>query len=104
MHPTVAATTPAKATGKPVGAPANDNAVILLPSIDRAIPGQALTLSQSHRKFGRCYAEFVGHAGDGKHVLVRKLISSMWKSRWTKPMAVPRALVTAVHTNMASAS
>jgi hypothetical protein len=81
--------------------PANDNTPILLPSIDRAIPGQALRLSQPHRKFGSCYAEFVGHTGNGKHVLVRKLISSMYRGRWTKPIRVDRALVTQVHTTMA---
>lgn len=81
--------------------PANDNRLQLLPSIDRAIPGQALSLTQPHRKFGRCYAEFVGHVGDGRHVLVRKLISGMWKGRWTKPLKVERALVLHVHTNMA---
>jgi hypothetical protein len=81
--------------------PANDNRKTLLPSIDHAIPGQALSLNQPHRRFGRCYAEFVGHAGDGKHVLVRKLISSQWKGRWTKPLPVDRSLVRAVHTNMA---
>lgn len=81
--------------------PANDNRQTLLPSIDRAVPGQALSLKQPHRKFGRCYAEFVGHAGDGRHVLVRKLISGQWKGRWTKPLKVERALVIRVHTNMA---
>lgn len=80
---------------------ANDNTPILLPSIDRAIPGQALRLIQPHRKFGSCYAEFVGHCGDGKHVRVRKLISSMWRGRWTKPLRVERALVDKVHTTMA---
>jgi hypothetical protein len=80
---------------------ANDNTPILLPSIDHAIPGQALRLSQPHRKFGSCYAEFVGHAGNDKHVLVRKLISGMWKSRWTKPTRVERALVIEVHPSMA---
>jgi hypothetical protein len=80
---------------------ANDNIPILLASIDRAIPGQALSLSQPHRKFGSCYAEFVAHAGNGKHVLVRKLISSMWKARWTKPIRVERSLVLEVHAGMA---
>ncbi len=82
-------------------APANDNQIALIPSIDHAVAGQALTLNQAHRKFRRCYAEFVGHAGDGKHVLVRKLISGTWKARWTKPLKVERALVSQVHTNMA---
>lgn len=80
---------------------ANDNRIVMVPSIDQAIPGQALSLKQPHRKFGRCYAEFVGHAGDGKHVLVRKLIAGTWKGRWTKPLKVERALIRAVHTNMA---
>lgn len=83
---------------------ANDNTPILVSSIDHAVAGQALRLSQPHRKFGSCYAEFVGHAGDGKHVLVRKLIAGMWKGRWTKPLKVERALVIAVHTNMARAA
>jgi hypothetical protein len=81
--------------------PANDNRRTLVASIDHAVPGQALSLNQPHRKFGRCYAEFVRHAGDGKHVLVRKLISGMWKGRWTKPLKIERALIRAVHTNMA---
>jgi hypothetical protein len=83
---------------------ANDNCQILVPSIDRAVPGQALSISQPHRKFGRCYAEFVGHAGDGKHVLVRKLIAGMFKGRWTKPLKVERALIQSVHTSMARAA
>lgn len=79
----------------------NDNRKPLFPSIDLAVPGQALTLNQPHRRFGRCYAEFVGHTGDGRHILVRKLISSTWRGRWTKPLAVERAAVAAVHTSMA---
>ena len=82
---------------------ANDNRQQLLPTIDRAISGQALTISQPHRRFGRSYAEFVGHVGNGKHVLVRKLISSMWRARWTKPLKLERAQVIAVHTSMARA-
>lgn len=81
--------------------PANDNRRTLVPSIDRAVPGQALSLNQPHRKFGRCYAEFVRHAGDGKHVYVRKLISGMWKGRWTKPLKVERSLIIGVSTSMA---
>lgn len=81
--------------------PANDNRQQFFPSIDRAIPGQALTITQPHRKFGRTYAEFVRHAGDGKHVYVRKLIAGMWKGRWTKPLKVERSLIRAVHTNLA---
>lgn len=73
-------------------------------SLDWAVPGQALTIDQPHRRFGRCYAEFVGHVGDGKHVLVRKLISGMWKGRWTKPLKVVRSQVTSVHTSMARAA
>lgn len=80
---------------------ANDNQPTLLPSIDRATPGQALTISQTHRRFGETYAEFVGHAGNGRDILVSKLISSMWKSRWTKPMRVPRSSVLKVHCAMA---
>lgn len=83
---------------------ANDNQPILIPSLDRAVAGQALTIAQPHRKFGRCYAEFVRHAGDGKHVYVRKLISSMYRGRWTKPLKVERALVSAIHTRMAQAA
>jgi hypothetical protein len=81
--------------------PANDNRVVLVPSIDRAIPGQALTISQPHRRFGRTYAEFVRHSGDGKHVMVRKLISGMWRGRWTQPLKIERSLIMSVHTNMA---
>jgi hypothetical protein len=83
---------------------ANDNRPILVPFLDRAVAGQALTISQPHRKFGSAYAEFVGHVGNGKHVLVRKLISSMWKSRWTKPLKIERAQVIAVHGLMARAA
>lgn len=82
---------------------ANDNRPQLHVTIDRAIAGQAVTIRQAHRRFGSAYAEFVGHAGDGKHVLVRKLISSMWKARWTKPAKVARADVMEVHARMASA-
>lgn len=78
---------------------ANDNEGVT--SLDWAFPGQALTISQPHRKFGRTYAEFVRHAGDGKHVMVRKLISGMWRGRWTKPLKVERSQVIAVHTNRA---
>lgn len=81
--------------------PANDNRLELIPALDMAIAGQALTIRQPHRKFGKSYGEFVAHVGDGKHVLVRKLISSMWKSRWTKPLKIERALVTDVHLSMA---
>lgn len=80
---------------------ANDNHQALLPTIDRAIPGQALTISQPHRKFGKSYAEFVGHAGNGKHVLVRKLISGMHRAHWSNPTRVDRAAIIAVHQNMA---
>jgi len=75
----------------------------LYPSIDLAIAGQALTIRQPHRKFGSCWAEFVGHVGNGRHVLVRKNISSMWRSRYTKPLKVERADVMAVHLSMARA-
>lgn len=81
--------------------PANDNRIELLASLDFAVAGQAITITQAHRKFGRCYGEFVKHCGDGKHVMVRKLISGQWKARWTKPMKVERALVSATHINMA---
>lgn len=84
--------------------PANDNAPHLIPSLDRAVAGQAITIRQPHRRFGSAYAEFVGHAGNGRHVLVRKLISSMWKARWTKPLKVERASVIAVHASMARPS
>lgn len=80
---------------------ANDNCQQLYPSIDLATVGQALRIKQPHRKFGQAYAEFVSHVGDGKHVMVRKLISSMWKARWTKPMRVARVDVTAVHLHLA---
>lgn len=83
---------------------ANDNRIALVASLDFAVAGQALSITQAHRKFGRCYAEFVGHAGDGKHVLVRKLISSMYRSRWSRPLKVERALVIAVHARMAQAA
>jgi hypothetical protein len=80
---------------------ANDNKAQLFTSLDFAVAGQAITITQAHRKFGRCYGEFVKHCGDGKHVMVRKLISGTWKARWTNPMKVERALISAVHTNMA---
>lgn len=80
---------------------ANDNPAPLVPALDHAVPGQALTIRQPHRRFGRTYAEFVAHAGDGRHVVVRKLVSSMHKARWTQPMKVERALVLAVHQNLA---
>lgn len=83
---------------------ANDNSLRLFPTIDLAVPGQAVTIRQPHRKHGRCWAEFVAHTGDGKHVLVRKNISSMWKSRYTKPMKVARVDVMSVHLSMAHAS
>lgn len=83
---------------------ANDNRQQLINSIDFAIEGQTITIRQDHRKFGKAYAQFVGHVGDGKHILVRKLISSMWKSRWTKPMKVARADVMKIHDIVEKAS
>lgn len=80
---------------------ANDNIKSLTPSLDFAEVGQAVTLRQPHRKFGKCYAEFVRHAGDGKHIFVRKLISSMWKARWTKPIKVLRSDVIETHAILA---
>ena len=80
---------------------ANDNRKVLVCNLDQAVAGQAITISQRHRKFGRCYAEFVGHAGDGKHILVRKLIASTFRARWTKPLPVERAMVITVHDRMA---
>lgn len=82
---------------------ANDNVIQLVTSLDRAIPGQALTIHQPHRRFGSCYAEFVGHVGDGRHVLVRKLISSMYRARWTNPTKLKRGDVIDVHAAMARA-
>lgn len=87
-----------QATPRPAS---NDNQIVLVTDLDRAIPGQAVTIEQSHRRFGRAYAEFVGHVGDGKHILVRKLIAGMWRGRWTKPLKVERALVMKVHASMA---
>lgn len=84
--------------------PANDNTPRLIPSLDRAVAGQAITIRQPHRRFRTAYAEFVEHAGDGKHILVRKLISGMWKARWTGLHKVERALVIAVHASMARPS
>lgn len=84
--------------------PANDNRIELVASLDQAVPGQAITIRQGHRKFGKAYAEFVGHSGDGKHILCRKLISSMYRSRWTRPLKVARADVMAVHTRLANAA
>jgi len=81
---------------------ANDNP--LPTSLDRAVIGQAMTIRQAHRKFGKSYAAFAGHAGEGKHVLVRKLITSMFRARWTKPMRVARADVMAMHSCMADAA
>lgn len=80
---------------------ANDNNLNLIPALDMAVAGQAVTISQPHRKFGKSYAEFVGHVGNGKHVLVRKLISGQWKARWSKPLKVERSLVIAVHDRLA---
>lgn len=80
-----------------ISAAANDNRKPFGATIDRAVPGQAITLAQPYRRFGRCYAEFVAHIGDGKHILVRKLISSTWRARWTKPLMVARADVIEVH-------
>jgi hypothetical protein len=82
---------------------ANDNRQQIIASVDFAVEGQTLTIRQAHRKFGQSYAQFVGHAGDGKHIIVRKLISSMWKSRWTKRMKVARADVIKVHTHIEEA-
>jgi hypothetical protein len=73
-------------------------------SLDFAVAGQAMTITQPHRRFGQCYGEFVGHVGDGKHIIVRKLISSMYRGHWTKPMKVERRLVAAVHASMARAA
>lgn len=84
--------------------PANDNRPRLVCNLDHAVPGQALHVRQPRSKFGRSYAEFVGHAGDGKHVIVRKLISSMWKARWSWPLKVKRADVLKVHDIMARAA
>jgi len=72
-------------------------------SLDQAVIGQAITIRQPHRKHGRCYAAFAGHVGDGKHILARKLIASMWRSRWTKPLPVARADVLGVHLHEAGA-
>lgn len=83
---------------------ANDNSLQLVASIDHAVSGQAITLRQSHRKHGKCWAEFIGHTGDGKHILARKLISSTWRSRFTKPLTIARSDVIAVHTVMATLS
>ena len=73
----------------------------LIPQLDFAVAGQALSVRQAHRKFGRCYAEFVSHAGNGRDVLVRKLISSTWNARWSNPLRVKRADVIAVHDHLA---
>jgi hypothetical protein len=80
---------------------ANDNKFQFASSLDLAVAGQAITITQTHRRFGRSYAEFVRHAGDGKHIYVRKLISGMWKGRWTKPLKIERSLVIGVHTSLA---
>lgn len=81
---------------------ANDNSVVFYPTIDLAIAGQALMIRRPSSKHGTCYAEFLGHAGDGKHIIVRKLIASMWKSHWTKPMKILRADVVKVHFGFAA--
>lgn len=80
---------------------ANDNGQPLRASLDHAQPGQAITIAQPHRKFGRCYAEFVAHAGNGRTVMVRKLIASMHRARWTGPLPVDRRDVIAVHCHLA---
>jgi hypothetical protein len=87
-----------------MNSPANDNHEGLVSSLDMAVKGQALTIRQPHRRFGECYAEFVGHVGDGRHVMVRKLISSMYRARWTKPLKIERAMVLKVHTILADAA
>lgn len=66
-----------------------------------AEPGTALTLAAPHRRFGTQPAEFLGHVGDGRHILVSKHISGMWSSRWTKPIKVPFGAVVAVHDRLA---
>jgi hypothetical protein len=76
----------------------------LIPQIDFAVPGQALTIKQPHRRFGQAYCEFAGHVGDGKHILVSKLISGMYRGRWTKPLKVEREQIIAVHASMARAA
>lgn len=81
--------------------PANDNRVILIPSIDAARPGQALTIDEAHRRFGRTYAEFVRAAGDGRHVYVRKLLSGRPRARWSEPLKIDMAIIRHVHTSMA---
>jgi hypothetical protein len=81
--------------------PANDNTPQLSTSIDRAVAGQALTIRQPHRKFGQAYAAFVGHVGDGRHVLVHKLLSGKWRARWTKPLKVERTAVIKISTHFA---
>ena len=75
---------------------ANDNHLL---SLKNVAAGQALTIRQPHRKHGTAYAEFVRCAGNG--VIVRKLFSSMWNSRWTKPIRIRRTDVLEIHTNMA---
>lgn len=82
-------------------AAANDNGPRFGATLDRLVPGQALTLRQPHRRFGTCYAAFAGHAGDGRHILAAKLITSMYRSRWTKPLPVDRADVLKIHAAMA---
>lgn len=87
-----------------MSAAANDNQIALIPAIDFAVAGQALTIDQPHRKFGRCYAEFVAHSGNGKHIMVRKLISGMYRGRWTNPIKVERSKIISVHASMARAA
>lgn len=82
-------------------AAANDNRPILIASLDMAVAGQGLSLRQPHRKFGQAWCEFLGHAGDGKHIIVSKSITSMHRCRWTKPMMVPRSAVIEVSAFMA---
>lgn len=69
----------------------------LAAAIDALAPGQALTIRAPHRT---TYAEFVGHAGE-RMILCRKLISSMYRARWTKPLPVARADVLRVHAGLA---
>lgn len=75
---------------------ANDNAP--LSDCHGVVPqGVAITIRRPASRFGKCMAEYVRESGDGKHVVVRKLISSMWHARWTKPMKIDRTDILEVH-------
>lgn len=81
---------------------ANDNEAVIYPaSRSDLVPGRALRISRPASRGKTCFAEFVSHSADREHVIVRKLISSLWRARWTKPMKVHRSAIVEVYDSMA---